>query len=79
MTSLAKEYEPWQWMQYKPSLTEMTIMVGSFGWFFLLFLLFMRVLPPVAVAELKEVLPAPKRGGGVAVGHGMFEPDEDED
>ncbi|HEX6588962.1 MAG TPA: NrfD/PsrC family molybdoenzyme membrane anchor subunit [Longimicrobiales bacterium] len=76
VTSLAKEYEPWQWSAYKPSLTEMTIMAGSFGWFFLLFLLFMRVLPPVAVAELKEVLPPPMRGGRRVQPHAMYEEDE---
>ena len=73
-TSLAKEYEPWQWSAYKPSLTEMTIMVGSFGWFFLLFLLFMRVLPPVAVAELKEVLPPPMRNRPALGVHGGATP-----
>ncbi len=59
VTSLSKEFEPWQWTQYKPSWVEMGIMVGSFGWFLMFFLIFLRVLPPVAVAELKEVLPAP--------------------
>ncbi len=61
VTSLAHEYEPWQWNVYKPTWVEMGIMVGSFGWFFMWFLLFMRVLPAVSVAELKEVLPAPLR------------------
>jgi len=70
VTSLHHEYMPWQWGVYKPTLTEMAIMVGSFGWFFLLFLLFMRVLPPVAIAELKEVLPAPmRRRQAVGAGH----------
>jgi molybdopterin-containing oxidoreductase family membrane subunit len=40
----------------------MGIMVGSFGWFFFWFLIFTRILPPVAIAELKEVLPVPLRG-----------------
>jgi Ni/Fe-hydrogenase subunit HybB-like protein len=61
VTSLAHEYEPWQWNVYKPSWVEMGIMVGSFGWFFMWFLLFMRLLPAVSVAELKEVLPAPRK------------------
>ena len=29
VTSLAKEYEPWQWAQYKPSWVEMAILAGS--------------------------------------------------
>jgi molybdopterin-containing oxidoreductase family membrane subunit len=39
----------------------MSIMAGSFGWFAFWFLLFTRLLPPVAIAELKEVLPPPLR------------------
>jgi Ni/Fe-hydrogenase subunit HybB-like protein len=63
VTSLAREYMPWQWRTYMPTLTEMAILFGSFAWFFMWFLLFMRVLPAVSVAELKEVLPAPLRWG----------------
>ncbi len=59
--SLSHEYEPWMWNQYRPSLTGMLIIVGSFGWFLMWFLLFLRILPAVSVAELKEVLPAPLR------------------
>jgi hypothetical protein len=39
----------------------MAILFGSFCWFGFWFLLFTRLLPPVAIAELKEVLPAPIR------------------
>ena len=59
--SLSHEYEPWMWNQYRPSLTGMVIILGSFGWFLMWFLLFLRILPAVSVAELKEVLPAPLR------------------
>jgi molybdopterin-containing oxidoreductase family membrane subunit len=61
ITSLATEYEPWQWRGYQPSWVEMTIVFGSFCWFFMWFMLFLRLLPAVSVAELKEVLPAPLR------------------
>ncbi|MGH7507613.1 MAG: NrfD/PsrC family molybdoenzyme membrane anchor subunit, partial [Longimicrobiales bacterium] len=63
VTSLAKEYEPWQWRTYMPTWVEMMITAASFAWFFMWFLLFLRLLPAVSVAELKEVLPAPLRGG----------------
>ncbi|HEX7120254.1 MAG TPA: NrfD/PsrC family molybdoenzyme membrane anchor subunit [Longimicrobiales bacterium] len=66
VTSLSREYEPWQWAQYKPSWVEMAILAGSFGWFFMWFLIFLRVLPGVSIAELKEVLPAPLRFRGAA-------------
>jgi Ni/Fe-hydrogenase subunit HybB-like protein len=61
VTSLSHEYEPFAWGMYRPSMVEMGIMFGSFGWFFFWFLIFTRILPPVAIAELKEVLPAPLR------------------
>ncbi len=59
--SLSHEYAPWQWEAYKPSWVELSILVGSFCWFFMWFLLFLRLLPAISVAELKEVLPAPLR------------------
>ncbi|MBU00219.1 MAG: hydrogenase, partial [Gemmatimonadetes bacterium] len=61
VTSLHHEYEPFAWGIYRPSLTEMAVLVGSFCWFGFWFLLFTRLLPPIAIAELKEVLPAPTR------------------
>jgi len=61
VTSLAHEYEPWQWRNYQPSPTEMIMLTFSFCWFFMWFLLFLRLLPAVSVAELKEVLPPPLR------------------
>ena len=68
VTSLSHEYEPWAWGLYRPSMVEMGILVGSFAWFGLWFLLFTRLLPPVAIAEMKEVVPPPLRGKGPAGG-----------
>ena len=69
VTSLHHEYEPFAWGLYRPSGIEMTIVLGSFCWFGFWFLLFTRLLPPVAIAELKEVLPTPTRPMA-AGGHG---------
>lgn len=83
VTSLAHEYEPWQWRNYQPSWVEMSIVAGSFAFFFTFFLLFLRLMPAVSIAELKEVLPAPlrhrARGArrGVAESHGKVGPMED--
>jgi Ni/Fe-hydrogenase subunit HybB-like protein len=63
------EYIPFAWGVYRPSMVEMGILLGSFAWFGFWFLLFTRLLPPVAIAELKEVLPAPMRRKE-AVDHG---------
>jgi molybdopterin-containing oxidoreductase family membrane subunit len=63
VTSLAHEYFPHGWGLYSLSWVEWGILVGSFGWFFLLFLTFVKVLPSVAVAEVKESMPHPVKGG----------------
>ena len=63
------EYMPFAWGVYRPSMVEMAILIGSFAWFSFWFLIFCRLLPPVAIAELKEVLPAPMRRKE-AVDHG---------
>jgi len=55
--SLSHEFEPWQWGHYAPSWIDMSILIGSFGWFFMWFLLFIKQLPVVAIAEVKEIVP----------------------
>ncbi len=56
VTSIAHEFEPGGWHVYTPSLTEITILVGSFAWFFFWFLLFSKTLPVISIAEVKEHL-----------------------
>jgi molybdopterin-containing oxidoreductase family membrane subunit len=64
VTSLAHDFLPYAWGLYRPSLIEFGITIGSFGWFFLLFLIFAKFLPSVAITELKEMLPLPKKKEG---------------
>ena len=52
--SLAHDYDPYAWGGYTFSPTEFGITVGSFGLFFLLFLLFSRGLPVIAMTETKQ-------------------------
>jgi molybdopterin-containing oxidoreductase family membrane subunit len=66
--SLSHEYEPWQWTHYMPSWVDMSFLVGSFGWFFMWFLLFVKQLPVLAMAEIKEIVP-PKMKAYGGVGH----------
>jgi len=54
--SLSHEFEPWQWGTYRPTWVDYGILLGSFGWFFMWFLLFIKQLPVMAMAEIKEVL-----------------------
>jgi Ni/Fe-hydrogenase subunit HybB-like protein len=63
VTSLSTDFMPYAWGFYKPSWVELTILVGSFAWFFLLFLLFAHHLPSVSMTEVKEIVPAPGEGG----------------
>lgn len=66
VTSLAHDFLPYSWGLYRPSLIEFGITLGSFGWFLLLFFIFAKLLPSVAITEMKETLPVPmKRGGTV--------------
>ncbi len=55
-TTLAKTFLPSSWSYYYPSPVEIGIYVGTFGLFFTLFLIFVRVAPVVAVAEIKAIL-----------------------
>ena len=55
--SLSHEFEPWQWTSYMPSWIDMCFLLGSFGWFFMWFLLFIKQMPVIAIAEVKEIVP----------------------
>src|SRR5690606_6433237 len=56
VTSLHRDYIPSSWVMFYPTWADVGIFVGSIGVFFTLFLLFLRVLPPVAIAEVKLLL-----------------------
>ena len=63
VTGLSHEYEPWQWSYYFFRWPEIGILVGSFCWFSMWFLLAIKFLPVVAISEMKEAGPPPLRGG----------------
>lgn len=54
VTSLAREYNPYSWGTYTPSIVEIGITIGSFGMFFTFFLIFTKVLPVLSISEIKE-------------------------
>ncbi len=63
VVSLSGEpFAPWANSTYNPTWADWGIMAGSFGWFFMWFLLFVKNFPAISIAEVKEVLPAPTRG-----------------
>ena len=57
--SLHQDFLPTNWIYYTPTFFDWCTTIGSFGMFFMLFLLFCRILPVIAMAEIKAVLPNP--------------------
>jgi len=56
VTSLHRDFLPSSWSKYTPTSVEIATLIGSFGLFFTLFLLFCRFLPAIAIGEVKGVL-----------------------
>lgn len=54
--TLAESFHPWQWDVMWPSMVQWGIVIGSFGWFGLLFLVFVKVFPSVSMYEVKEMV-----------------------
>jgi Ni/Fe-hydrogenase subunit HybB-like protein len=77
VTSLARDYLPSSWSYYYPSWNEIGIYAGTFGLFFTLYLIFVRIAPVVAIAEIKSIL---KSSGdqyrGKNLGHDMHHSEE---
>jgi len=62
VTSLHRDFLPSSWGVYVPTWVEGLTLAGSFGLFFTLFLLFLRYLPMVAIAEVKAILHKQRHG-----------------
>jgi molybdopterin-containing oxidoreductase family membrane subunit len=56
VTSLHRDYIPSSWAMFYPTWVDVSVFIGSIGIFFTMFLLFIRVLPSVAIAEVKLLL-----------------------
>src|SRR5690625_2265412 len=57
VTTLARDFLPSSWGYYSPTIVDIMTYVGTFGLFSVLFLLFVRFLPLIAIAEVKSVTP----------------------
>jgi molybdopterin-containing oxidoreductase family membrane subunit len=55
VTSLHRDFLPSSWAMYTPTLYDFGLLLGSFGLFFTLTLLFIKVMPSVSISELKAV------------------------
>ncbi len=63
VTSLHADFLPSNWGNYAWSWFDTAILLGSFGMFFTLFLLYLRIFPAISIAEVKPVLYVGKDGG----------------
>jgi Ni/Fe-hydrogenase subunit HybB-like protein len=63
VSSLHQDFLPSSWHTFIPTLTDFGILLGSFGLFFTLVLLFARVLPVIATTEMKATLPGAQPHG----------------
>ena len=57
VTSLERHFMPGAWRVFHASWVDIVTFVGTFGFFMMNFLLFLRFLPVIAIAEVKGVLP----------------------
>jgi molybdopterin-containing oxidoreductase family membrane subunit len=74
VTSLSRDFLPSSWHYYRPTPIDLLMLLGSFGLFFTLFLLFCRYLPMVAMAEVKTVLHYSNVKHGHGHAHAVPEP-----
>ena len=56
VTSLHRDYLPSSWTMFSPTFVDISIFMGTIGFFFLLFLLYARTFPVIAQAEVKTIL-----------------------
>ena len=65
VTSLHRDFLPSSWDLYVMTIHDYLVMLGSFGLFFTLFLLFVRLLPSIAISEVKTIMKAPHSAKGL--------------
>lgn len=57
VTTLERHYMPGSWRVFQATWVDKATFLGTFGFFLMNFLLFIRFLPVIAIAEVKGVLP----------------------
>ncbi len=58
VTSIHRDFLPSSWGMFHPTWVDIWTFAGTFGLFMMLFLLFIKYLPMVAMSEVKGVMPA---------------------
>lgn len=75
ITSLSRDFLPSSWGYFSPTWVDVLMLIGSFGLFMTLFLLFLRFLPVVAMAEIKMTMEHQRHLAHAAAGHHHGEPE----
>jgi molybdopterin-containing oxidoreductase family membrane subunit len=57
VTSLHRDFLPSSWGMFKPTVWDWLTYFGTIGMFFVLFMLFIRLLPMISIAEMRALLP----------------------
>jgi molybdopterin-containing oxidoreductase family membrane subunit len=55
--STANDFLPSSWDYYSPTFWDVSLYIGTMGIFGTLFLLFLRFVPAIAIAEVKAIKP----------------------
>ncbi len=56
VSSIHRDYIPARWSQYHPTSTEVGLFIGTFGFFFTCYLVFVRIFPVISLTEIKSTL-----------------------
>jgi hypothetical protein len=54
VTSLHRDYLPASWGMYYPTFWDWSLYIGTFGLFFSLLFIFLRLLPMITIFEIRE-------------------------
>jgi Ni/Fe-hydrogenase subunit HybB-like protein len=78
VTSLAHDFLPSSWGQYRGTFWDWAALAGSIGMFFCMLFLFIRFLPVISIAEMRKLLPevgalpgSPEKNAAVADREGV--------
>ncbi|MBW3621806.1 MAG: polysulfide reductase NrfD [Armatimonadetes bacterium] len=73
VTSLTRDFLPAAWGNYSPTWVDWALYIGTIGLFFTLFLLFIRLLPAISIAEMRELVAHHGHGTASFTEHGTEE------
>ena len=69
VTSLSEDFLPSSWAHYNPTRWDVMTYLGTIGLFTFCLFLFVRVLPAIAIAEMRELVHETQHHGGGQHGH----------